>query len=93
MFRGIVSFGGATRHSRELGHVPVTWSVDGQAGTRPGPDLAPGESGSLLLPARDWRNGDIIHLTFRGRDGVLIDKYRIAIKAPAADPPPEAPAP
>lgn len=76
-----------------LDEVLVTWSVDGQAGTGPGPDLAPGESGSLLLPARDWRDGDIIHLTFRGRDGVLIDKYRIAIDAPAATPPLEAPAP
>ncbi|HEX2100312.1 MAG TPA: glycoside hydrolase family 2 TIM barrel-domain containing protein, partial [Candidatus Synoicihabitans sp.] len=77
-----------------LHEVWLTWSVNGEAGTQRGPDVAPRASGTLRLPARPWHDGEVINLTFRGRDGGLIDEYNVAIGNPVAvsepEPPPSA---
>lgn len=73
-----------------LTELSVTWSSHGESGTQPGPDVAPHESGTLLLPARNWRDGEVIHLTFRGRDGRLIDEYNVTIGNPLTPLEPEA---
>jgi len=60
----------------------------------PSINAAPGAEGTLRIPARDWRDGEVLELQFRGADDVLIDEFHIRIgKRVVTFPGPQGPAP
>ncbi|MEU6269790.1 glycoside hydrolase family 2 TIM barrel-domain containing protein [Saccharopolyspora shandongensis] len=46
----------------DLRSLTFRWRVGGESGMLPGPSVAPGQSGTLTIPARSWRIGDVLHL-------------------------------
>lgn len=73
-----------------LDEVAFFWSVAEESGQIPGPDVAPRGEGRLVIPGRDWQQGDLLELTVRhNRDGRIIDEYKLPVDPPA----PAAPTP
>ena len=57
-------------------------------------NAAPGSNGKLVIPARDWNDGDVVDLEFHNEGGVSIDQFRIRIgKRTVTFPGPQGPAP
>jgi hypothetical protein len=42
-------------------------------------DAAPGADAKLLIPGRDWQDGDVLDLEFYGGGGIRVDLFRITI--------------
>jgi hypothetical protein len=61
-----------------LSEVTVTWTVGTSTGTISNLDVAPGASGTLTVPGRNWQIGDIVNLTFV-RGGALIDEFNLPV--------------
>lgn len=77
-----------------LSELQVAWKVGGETGTLPGPSVEPHASGTLALPARQWKPGDVVNITFSSNAGFLYDEYNIPIDPPAVIlPGPSGPAP
>lgn len=43
------------------------------------PSTPPGAQGTLRVPARDWKDGDVLDLRVHGQGGVLLDQFQIHI--------------
>ncbi len=61
-----------------LNEVSIRWAVGQESGTLPGPDVAPGGSGTFMIPARAWRAGEILNLKFDW-PGMMIDEYNLPV--------------
>ena len=48
-----------------LNEVDVHWSIGEEAGAITGPDLEPRGQGVLSIPARDWKDGEVVKLKFK----------------------------
>jgi hypothetical protein len=66
-------------NNTNLCEVTFRWSVGDESHEMNGPEVAPGKSGCLELPDRAWTDGDILHITVLGSDGVMVDEYQIVI--------------
>jgi hypothetical protein len=78
-----------------LTELKVAWSVGRESGSATSPNVAPHAQGTLRLPARAWKDGDIVNLKFYRMGGILVDEYNIAVNPPppAPLPGPQGPAP
>ncbi len=61
-----------------LNEVGIRWAVGRESGTIPGPDVAPGGSGTFMIPARAWQAGEILNLKFDW-SGMMIDEYNLPV--------------
>ncbi len=79
----------------DLSEIEVAWSVGGKSGRMAGPEVPPHGEGTLVIPAVQWKDGDVIHLAFSRPGGPVIDEYALPIGEPAkaAEPRPAGPAP
>ena len=66
-----------------LNEVTFSWSVAGESGEIAGPDVAPRGEGRLVIPGRNWQQGDLLELVVRHSDGWVIDEYRLPVDPPA----------
>jgi hypothetical protein len=63
-----------------LNEIRVYWTVGNETGNMAGPNVQPHEQGVLMLPARQWKNGEIVNLKFiRQRDQQLIDEFNLPV--------------
>ncbi len=79
----------------DLGELTVRWTLGRRSGTLAGPKVAPRGEGAVIVPAEDWKAGDILRLRFDSRDGRAVDEYALPLASPAAPAPsaPQGPAP
>jgi len=61
-----------------LSEIDATWRVGTETG-KLNLNIAPHTNGIIRIPARKWRNGEKLELTFKDKKGVLIDKYKLLI--------------
>jgi hypothetical protein len=73
-----------------LNEVAIHWKVGAEAGKLNGPNVEPHALGLLRLPARGWKDGEVVNLKFFRMGDILVDEYNLPINPP---PPPSAPAP
>jgi hypothetical protein len=72
----------------------ILWSAGNETGEIPRTDIAPGARGTLRIPARVWRDGDVLNLKFYRAGGILIDEFNLRLGAKKrVFPPPQRPAP
>jgi hypothetical protein len=77
-----------------LNELHVLWRAGADAGLLPGPNVQPHEAGTLVIPARQWKQGDIVDIKFATADGAVIDEYKLPIAPPPfVLPAPAGPAP
>jgi hypothetical protein len=77
-----------------LAELKVAWSIGKSCGILPGPDVEPHAAGSLVLPGRDWQDGDTLSLRFVEPSGREVNSFTLAISpAKPALPRPHGPAP
>jgi beta-galactosidase len=62
-----------------LDEVAVHWTVGEDAGVVSGPAVEPHAEGVLEIPARDWRDGEILHLQFYRPEDLLVDEYNLPV--------------
>ncbi|MFC5801949.1 glycoside hydrolase family 2 TIM barrel-domain containing protein [Streptomyces formicae] len=74
----------------DLAELTVRWRAGDAGGVMPGPSLAPGESGTLTVPHRGWREGEVLELEFLDGDHRTVDVYALPV-GPVS--PPAAPRP
>ena len=65
-----------------LSEIEVQWSVGEELHRVSGPDIDPRSSGHIAIPARAWKDGDILSLRFY-RNSDLIDAFDLPIGARA----------
>ncbi|HEY4989379.1 MAG TPA: glycoside hydrolase family 2 TIM barrel-domain containing protein, partial [Opitutaceae bacterium] len=65
-----------------LSELRVRWIAGDARGEMAGPSLEPHASGTLTLPARNWRDGDFVQLTFTDASGLVVNEFRLAINPP-----------
>jgi len=66
----------------DLNELTINWSVGSESGRVTPPSLPPHKSGTLSIPARAWRNGDVVNLKFYRRDGILVDEFNLTLGRP-----------
>ena len=77
-----------------LNEVAVKWSIGSEAGEIKSLNVAPGREGTLLIPTRAWRNGEILKIEFTNRKGRLLDRYELSVGRPVwSFPPVQGPTP
>ncbi|UKS27834.1 discoidin domain-containing protein [Paenibacillus sp. HWE-109] len=66
-----------------LNEIKVEWSLGDQTETITGPSVEPMHAGELVLPAKGWKLGDVVHLKFyqsdRYQSSRLVDEYNLTI--------------
>ena len=62
-----------------LNELTVNWSVGSESGQIMPSSLAPHKSGTLSLPARNWRNGEVLRLKFYRPGGILVDEFNLLL--------------
>ena len=63
----------------DLSELKVHWAVGGEAGDLAGPAVAPHTEGRLEIPARDWRDGDVVSLKFQRADGLVVQESALPV--------------
>jgi len=63
----------------DLSEMKVEWSIGTESNTIPGPNVAPHVAGHLQIPARNWRNGDVVNLKFLRSDGLVVDESALPV--------------
>jgi hypothetical protein len=77
-----------------LNEITIEWRAGFEQGEIKDLNIAPHAEGLLVFPARAWRNGDIVGIKFKDREGRLLDEYALPIgKAAWSFPPVQGPAP
>jgi hypothetical protein len=78
-----------------LNEVSFQWTVGRESGKLNGPNVEPHKEGVLRIPARSWKDGDVVNLKAVRMGDILVDEYNLAINPPplAALPAPRGPAP
>jgi hypothetical protein len=67
----------------DLSELVMTWSMGSRAGRIAGLKVPPRGEGTVVVPVRDWKDGDIVRLEFARKDGVVIDGYALPVGPPA----------
>lgn len=62
-----------------LNEINIIWSVDTDSGQMPGPDVEPHAEGSFQIPARDWKDGDVVRMKAYGAGDMLVDEWNLRI--------------
>jgi len=62
-----------------LDELRVDWSVGAERGAMAGPSLEPHSAGTLSLPARTWRDSDVVGLRFTEPSGNVANEFRLAV--------------
>jgi hypothetical protein len=62
-----------------LSELKVLWSAGTNSGEMAGPAVAPHANGHLVIPARGWRDGDVVDLKFERSDGLVIDESALPV--------------
>jgi hypothetical protein len=77
-----------------LSELKVQWAVGGESGVLAGPAVAPHRAGRLELPARNWRDGEMINLKFLRADGLVVEESWLPVSPSLTVlPAPQGPAP
>ncbi len=78
----------------DLSELKVHWSVGNESGDIAGPTVAPHKDGQFEIPARDWKDGDVVSLKFQRADGLVVQESALAV-SPVLPvlPSPQGPAP
>lgn len=63
--------------------IEVRWSVGSESGKIQSTKIAPHQSGFLKLPARNWKEGEIVDLRFVAANGALIDQFLLPVGQPS----------
>jgi hypothetical protein len=68
--------------------------VGKESGAAKGPNVEPHRGGTLRLPSRAWKDGDVVNLKFYRLGDLLVDEYNLPVNPPPhVLPPPRGPAP
>lgn len=74
----------------------ITWKIGDESGVLAS-DLAPGAAGELVVPSRDWRDNDIVELSFIAHQpgySYLVDEFHLPLIPCTTDfPAPQGPTP
>jgi hypothetical protein len=62
-----------------LNEITIEWSAGEDHGEVRNLNVAPHSSGWLLIPGREWRNGEAVHIRFSDHRNRLLDEYKIPI--------------
>ena len=73
-----------------LDETSFQWTVGQESGRLDGPNVEPHSEGLLRLPARRWKDGEVVNLKAFRMGDLLVDEYNLPINPP---PPPTLPAP
>lgn len=68
-----------------LKELRIEWTVNDETGYFTDTDIPPREQGELLLPARNWKEGDVVHLHFFQYDTLLIDVFELPVGMPVKE--------
>lgn len=63
----------------DLSELTVNWKVGEVSGTMKGPKAAPKGTGTLLVPYKNFKDGDVLELSFIHPDGRQVDEYRLDV--------------
>ena len=66
----------------DLRALKIGWQVGNEQGAIEGFALAPHTAGQVPLPARTWRSGETVMLSFHTADGRLVDSFALAVGEP-----------
>ena len=55
------------------------WRVGDESGEFPGPNVAPGHGGAIVLPARNWADGEILSISAYEKSGFQVDVYELTV--------------
>jgi len=66
----------------DLNELSLNWSVGTDSGQVTPSSLPPHKSGTLSIPPRVWRNGDVVNLKFYRRGGMLVDEFNLTLGRP-----------
>lgn len=66
-------------NNTNLSQLTFHWRVGAEEGTLTGPDIEPWNSGELVIPARKWVDGEVLELTVKDKESMLVDKYELTI--------------
>ncbi len=67
----------------DLNELILDWSVGSDSGRVTPSSLPPHKTGTLTLPARAWRNGDVLNLKFYRPGRILVDEFNLPLGRPA----------
>ena len=67
----------------DLSEVSVEWKVGQASGVVKGPKAAPREKGTLAIPYKAFKDGDIVELAVKRADGYQCDEYKLEVGVPA----------
>ena len=77
-----------------LDELKVEWSIGTDNGSMAGPNVVPHAAGTLILPARAWRDGEVVRMRFVEPSGNIVDEFENPINPPRPElPRPAGPAP
>jgi hypothetical protein len=62
-----------------LSELKVHWSAGNSSGDMAGPAVEPHSQGVLKIPARNWRNGDVVNLKFQRADGLVVQESALSV--------------
>ena len=65
----------------DLSELTVTWKAAGMQGSLRGPRTAPGQTGTLVVPALGLKAGDTVELAFVDPRGMQVDEYCLTVGA------------
>lgn len=65
-----------------LNELRIAWSVGGESGQITPPDIEPHAQGNLQIPARQWKDGDVVNLKFSRMGDILVDEYNLPVNPP-----------
>ncbi len=57
----------------------ITWQYGDGSGTIKNSDIKPHQKGELVIPAQDWKAGEMLNLSFYQNDTLLIDQYNLLL--------------
>lgn len=62
-----------------LQELTFVWSVGEEKGQMQGPCVAPSHNGALILPARGWKDGELLKIEVYEKDSRRIDEYELCV--------------
>ena len=63
----------------DLNELTINWSVGHDSGRLTPSTLSPHKSGTLSIPARAWRNGEVLNLRFYRPGANLVDEFNLPL--------------
>jgi len=66
----------------DLNELTLNWSVGSDSGRVTPSSLPPHKSGTLSIPARAWRLGEVLNLKFYRPGAILVDEFNLTLGMP-----------